>query len=353
MATTVSAKTFGEMPDGTPVKVFTLVEGPIEARIITYGGVLVSLKVPDRKGAIDDVVLGCDSLDDYVRLFNSDANPYFGAIVGRYANRIARGKFALEGKHHSIPVNDGPNSLHGGPHGFHNVVWRGNEIPNGVELGYLSRDGEEGYPGELTVKVRYTLQDSALQIEYLATTNKRTVVNLSHHSYFNLLGQGKGDILGHSLTLHGSRFTVIDSTSIPTGELRSVSSTAFDFRKPHLIGERIDASDEQLRFANGYDHNWVLDSGNGKLSDVAEVYELSTGRLLHVSTTQPGVQFYTGNFLDGSIRGKNKTLYIRRSGFCLETQHFPDSPNHPEFPSTELWLGERYQHTTLYRFAIR
>jgi aldose 1-epimerase len=353
MPTSVTVAGFGAMPDGTPVKAFTLVEGPIEARVITYGGVLVSLKVPGRTGKLDDIVLGCDSLADYVRLFNSDANPYFGTIVGRYANRVARGKFTLEGKHYSVPVNDGPNSLHGGPHGFHNVVWQGKQISDGVELNYVSKDGEEGYPGELSVTVRYTLKNSALQIEYLATTNKPTIVNLSHHSYFNLLGEGKGDILGHQLVLFASRFTPIDSTSIPTGELKSVSGTAFDFGTPHPIGERIDANDEQLRFARGYDHNWVLDSGTEKLSDAAEVYEPTTGRLLRVATTQPGIQFYTGNFLDGSLRGKSGALYVCRGGFCLETQHFPDSPNHPEFPSTELRRGERYQHETLYRFAIR
>ena len=353
MATTVAAAILGEMPDGTSVKVFTLTEGPIEARIITYGGVLVSLKVPDRNGAIDDVVLGCDSLDDYVRLFNSDANPYFGAIVGRYANRVAKGQFTLAGQSYSVPINDGPNSLHGGPHGFHNVVWQGKQIPNGVELNYESKDGEEGYPGELKVTVRYTLQDSAVQIEYLATTNKLTVVNLSHHSYFNLGGQGNGDILGHQLALYASRFAPIDSTSIPSGELRPVSGTAFDFRTARAIGERIDSNDEQLRFAKGYDHNWILDSGTANLSNAAEAYEPSTGRVLRVSTTQPGIQLYTGNFLDGSIRGKNGATYTRRSGLCLETQHFPDSPNHPEFPSTELRPGQRYQHKTLYRFAIR
>jgi aldose 1-epimerase len=353
MPTTVTVASFGNMPDGTSVKAFTLAEGPIEARIITYGGVLVSLRVPDRNGNIDDIVLGCESLADYVRLFNSDANPYFGAIVGRYANRIARGTFILEGKRYSVPVNDGPNSLHGGPHGFHNVVWQGKQISNGIELNYLSKDGEEGYPGELSVTVHYTLQNSALQIEYLAATSKLTVVNLSHHSYFNLLGQGKGAILEHQLALYASRFAPIDSTSIPTGEFASVSGTAFDFRRSRLIGERIDAGDEQLHFAKGYDHNWVLDSGKETLADAAEVYEPSTGRVLRVSTTQPGVQFYTGNFLDGSIRGKNGALYIRRGGFCLETQHFPDSPNHPEFPSTELRPGEHYQHKTLYRFTIR
>jgi aldose 1-epimerase len=351
--TNVTKQPFGKMPDGTPIDVFTLTEWPMEARIITYGGILVSLKVPDRSGKPDDVVLGFDTLDQYVTVSNSKGNPFFGAIIGRYANRIAHGTFTLEGKKYSVPINDPPNSLHGGPHGFNNVVWSGKTIPNGVELTYLSKDGEAGYPGNLSVTVRYTLSQSALKIEYSATTDKPTVLNLTSHSYFNLAGQGQGDILNDQLTLHASRFTPVDSNLIPTGELRAVDSTPFDFRKPRRIGDRIDADDEQIRFGKGYDHNWVLDSTGGEPAEAAEVYDVSTGRILTVSTTQPGVQFYTGNFLDGTLRGKGGSTYARRSALCLETQHFPDSPNHPKFPSTELRPGERYHTVTVFRFSTR
>lgn len=353
MRTTVTRQLFGRMADGTSVDVFALTEGKIEARITTYGGILVFLRIPDKTGNVDDVVLGFDTLEEYVEVFNSQANPFFGAIIGRYANRIARGRFTLAGKNYSVPVNNRPNSLHGGPHGFHNVIWSGKEIENGVELSYLSKDGEAGYPGNLSVKVRYTLQRSALTIEYLATTDQLTVVNLSHHSYFNLCGQSRGDILSHQLTLHASRFTPVDSTLIPTGELRPVASTPFDFRESRPIGERIDADDQQLLFAKGYDHSWVLDSSGEDLTLAAEVHEPISGRVLQVSTTQPGVQFYSGNSLDGTLTGKGGAKYVRRGGLSLETQHFPDSPNHAEFPSTELRPGERYHHRTVYRFSVR
>jgi len=359
-ATTIEAKTnvskqsFGKMPDGTAVDLYTLTEGPVEARITTYGGIIVSLKVPDKAGKSDDVVLGFDSLDDYVKISNAPGgNPFFGAIIGRYANRIAKGKFTLDGKEYSVPINNPPNSLHGGPHGFNNVVWKGKQIPNGVELTYLSKDGEAGYPGNLTATVRYTLANSALRIDYSATTDKHTVVNLTNHSYFNLTGQGHGDILNHMVTLHSSRFTPVDSNLIPTGELRPVAKTPFDFTKSTRVGDRIDADDEQIRFGKGYDHNWVLDSQSGKLFDAAEVYEPTTGRVLRLSTTEPGTQLYTGNFLDGTLRGKGGATYIRRGALCLETQHFPDSPNHPKFPSTELKPGQRYHTTTVFSFSTR
>ena len=352
--TNVSKQPFGKMPDGTAVDVYTLSEGPVEARIITFGGIVVSLKVPDKAGRSDDVVLGFDSLDAYVKISNApEGNPFFGAIIGRYANRIAKGRFSLDGKQYSVPINNPPNSLHGGPHGFNNVVWKGKEIPNGVELTYLSKDGEAGYPGNLTATVRYTLEHSALRIDYSATTDKDTVVNLTNHSYFNLAGQGHGDILNHVLTLHASRFTPVDSTLIPTGELRPVASTPFDFTKSTRVGERIDADDEQIRFGKGYDHNWVLDSQGGKLFDAAELYEPTGGRGLRVSTTQPGIQFYTGNFLDGTLKGKGGATYVRRGALCLETQHFPDSPNHPKFPSTELKPGQRYHSITVFTFFTR
>ena len=353
MRTTVTRQLLGRMADGTSIDVFTLTEGKIEARIITYGGILVSLRIPDMAGKVDDVVLGFDTLEEYVEVSNSRDNPFFGAIIGRYANRIARGRFALAGKTYSVPVNNGPNSLHGGPHGFHTVTWNGKEIENGVELGYISKDRDAGYPGNLSAKVRYTLQQSALTIEYLATTDQPTVVNLSHHSCFNLCGQSRGDILNHQLTLHASRFTPVDSMLIPTGELRPVASTPFDFREPKPIGARIDANDQQLLFAKGYDHNWVLDSSGEDLTLAAEVHEPRSGRVLRVATTQPGVQFYSGNFLDGTLTGKGEAKYIHRGGLCLETQHFPDSPNHPGFPSTELRPGERYHHRTVYRSSVR
>src|SRR6185312_6065113 len=301
--TSVSKQPFGKMPDGTQVDVYTLSEGKVEARIITFGGTVISLKVPDKSGKVDDIVLGFDTLDQYVTTSNGKGNPFFGALIGRYANRIANATFKLEGKTYHVPANDGNNSLHGGPHGFNNVVWTGKQIPNGVELTYLSKDGEAGYPGNLSVTVRYTLSQSALHIDYSATTDKATVLNLTNHSYFNLAGQGNGDILNHELTLHASRFTPVNSNLIPTGELKAVKGTPFDFLKSTRIGERIDADNEQLHFAHGYDHNWVIDSpGAGKLTDTAEVYEPTTGRVLRVSTTQPGVQFYTGNFLDGTIK---------------------------------------------------
>jgi aldose 1-epimerase len=352
--TNVTKQPFGKMPDGSAVDVYTLSEGPVEAKIITFGGIVESLKVPDKAGKSDDVVLGFDSLDDYVKISNApEGNPFFGAIIGRYANRIAKGKFTLDGKEYSVPINNPPNSLHGGPHGFNNVVWKGKEIPNGVELTYLSKDGEAGYPGNLTATVRYTLEHSALRVDYSATTDKDTVVNLTNHSYFNLAGQGHGDILNNMLTLHASLFTPVDSTLIPTGELRSVVNTPFDFTKSTRVGDRIDADDEQIRFGKGYDHNWVLDSSSGKLIDAAEVYEPTTGRVLRVSTTQPGMQFYTGNFLDGTLKGKGGATYVRRGALCLETQHFPDSPNHPKFPSTELKPGQRYHTVTVFSFSTR
>ena len=351
--TTVTKQPFGKMPDGNPVDIYTLSEGPVEARITTFGGTVVSLKVPDKSGKPDDIVLGFDTLDEYVRVSNGTGNPFFGALIGRYGNRIAKGTFTLDGKTYSLPINNPPNSLHGGPHGFNNVVWTGKQIPNGVELTYLSKDGEAGYSGNLSVTVRYTLENSALKIDYSATTDKDTVVNLTNHSYFNLAGQGHGDILNHQLTLRASKFTPVDSTLIPTGELKPVAGTPFDFQKSTRVGERIDANDEQIRFGKGYDHNWVLDSSTGKLAEAAEVYEPTSGRVLRVSTTQPGVQFYTGNFLDGTLKGKGGVTYQHRSGLCLETQHFPDSPNHPKFPTTELKPGERYHQVTVFSFSTR
>ena len=349
--TRVTSQSFGKMPDGAPVEIYTLSDGSYKARIATYGGVLVSLEIPDRKGQSADVVLGFDDLDGYVKNFNGSSNAYFGALIGRYANRIAHGSFTVDGHKYSVPVNNGENSLHGGPHGFFNVVWKARQIANGVELSYVSKDGEEGYPGTLTAVVRYTLQKNQLKIEYSATTDKDTVVNLTNHAYFNLAGQG--DILKHELTLHASRFTPVDGGLIPTGELKPVASTPFDFRKSTAVGARIAADDEQLHRGHGYDHNWVLDSHGGKLAEAADLYDPGSGRVLKVLTDQPGIQFYSGNFLDGSVKGKAGKSYARHAALCLETQHFPDSPNHDNFPSTELKAGERYHTVTIMSFSTR
>jgi aldose 1-epimerase len=349
--TKVTSQPFGKMPDGTALEIFTLSDGPYEARITNYGGVVVSLKAPDRNGKSADVVLGFDDLNGYVANFNSPSTAFFGAIIGRYGNRISHGSFTLDGKNYSLPLNNGENTLHGGPHGFNNVVWKARPIANGVELAYLSKDGEAGYPGNLSAVVRYTLVKGELKIEYSATTDKDTVVNLTNHSYFNLAGQG--DILNHQLTLHASRFTPVDAGLIPTGELKSVEGTPFDFRKATAIGARISADDEQLHRGRGYDHNWVLDSGGGKSAEAAELYDPGSGRVLKVLTDQPGIQFYSGNFLDGSVKGKGGKPDELHAALCLETQHFPDSPNHHNFPSTELKPGERYHTVTIYSFSTR
>ena len=349
--TKVASQSFGKTPDGTSVEIYTLSDGPYEARIITYGGVLVSLKVPDRNRKLADVVLGFDDVAGYVANFNGSADAYFGAIIGRYANRIAHGSFMLDGKKYSLPLNNGENTLHGGPHGFNNVVWKAKPVANGVELSYLSKDGEAGFPGNLTATVQYTLVKGDLRIEYSGSTDKDTVVNLTNHSYFNLAGQG--DILKHELTLHASRFTPVDAGLIPTGELKNVESTPFDFRTETAVGARINADDNQLHMGRGYDHNWVLDSGGGRLTEAAELYDPGSGRLMKVLTDQPGIQFYSGNFLDGSIKGKAAKPYELHAALCLETQHFPDSPNRPSFPATELKPGERYHTVTVFSFSTR
>lgn len=349
--TKVTSQPFGKMPDGTPVEIYTLSDGAFEAQIATYGGILVSMKTPDRDGKSADVVLGFDDLDGYVANFNGSSNAFFGAIIGRYANRIAHATFTLDGQKYSLPKNNGENTLHGGNHGFNNVVWKAKPIADGVELTYLSKDGDAGFPGNLTTTVRYTLVKGDLRIEYLATTDKDTVLNLTNHAYFNLAGQG--DILKHELTLHASRFTPVDAGLIPTGELKPVDSTPFDFRKATAVGARIAADNEQINLGHGYDHNWVLDNKTGKLAEAAEVYDPSSGRVLKVLTDQPGIQFYTGNFLDGSVLGKRGKPENIHAALCLETQHFPDSPNHPAFPTTELKPGQRYHTVTIYSFSSR
>ena len=331
------------------IKIFTLTgPGGVEARITNYGGIIMSLSTPDRTGRLADVVLGLDDLAGYIA-----GHPFFGALAGRYANRIARGKFSLNGAEYTLARNNGENHLHGGIKGFDKAVWSVRDASTQrLELSYLSADGEEGYPGNLSVTVVYALTDqNELRIDYTATTDKDTVVNLTNHSYFNLAGQGQGDILGHELKLFADQFTPVNEKLIPTGELRNVEGTPFDFHAPTAIGARIDQDDQQLGFGGGYDHNFVLRGGGDSLAMAAGVFEPQSGRTLEVLTTEPGVQLYTGNSLAGPIRGKAGSIYYRRSGFCLETQHFPDSPNQPNFPSTLLKPGAQYRSTTVYRFG--
>jgi aldose 1-epimerase len=343
----VTKSVFGEMPDGTKVEIYTLEEGALKARVMTYGARLVSLDVPDRNGKIADIVLGYDDLKGYT----TDPKSYFGAIVGRYGNRIAHATFTLDGKRYELPANDGVNTLHGGTIGFDKRLWQAHEIPHGVELTLVSKDGDQGFPGTLTARVLYTLEAHALRIEYFATTDKDTVLNLTNHSYFNLAGEGQGNILNEVVMIPADRYTPVDSGLIPTGELAPVAGTPLDFRKPTAIAARIDDDNEQLKLGHGYDHNYVLNGKAGVLQEAARVFDPTSGRVLTVETTQPGVQFYSGNFLDGTLHGKNGHVYARRSGFCLETQHFPDSPNHPKFPTTELKPGETYHNVTVFSFS--
>jgi len=346
----IKKNAFGKTAEG-PVDLYTLTNrNGIEVRITNYGGRVVSLLAPDRHGKMADVVLGFDNLDDYL-----GTNPFFGALVGRYANRIAKAKFTLDGVEHKLAQNNGPNSLHGGLKGFDKVIWAARELskdPPTLELTYVSQDGEEGYPGKLTAKVVYALTDNnELRIDYTATTDKDTVLNLTNHSYFNLTGQGNGDILKHEIMITADRFTPVDATLIPPGELRQVQGTPFDFRQATEIGARINADDEQIKFGQGYDHNFVLNRTGHSLSLAARVTEPESGRVMEVLTTQPGMQFYTGNFLDGTVHGKGGKVYGRRSAFCLETQHFPDSPNQPKFPSADLKPGQTYHQTTVFKFS--
>lgn len=349
----VETKPFGKLPSGQEVTAYTLKNANgIELTAITHGGIITSLKTPDKTGAFTDIVLGYDNVDGYVK-----ATPYFGAIIGRYGNRIANAKFSLDGKTYALAANNGPNALHGGVQGFDKVLWTGKPVAvsggKAVEFSYTSKDGEEGYPGTLQVTVRYTLTDSnQLQVDYHATTDKATPVNLTQHTYFNLAGDGSGDVLNHEVTLDADRFTPVDSTLIPTGVLQPVAGTPFDFRKPTTIGSRINGADQQLKNAGGYDHNWVLTRTGTGLSHAAHVTEPTSGRTLDVSTTEPGIQFYTGNFLDGTITGKAGHVYKHRTGFCLETQHFPDSPNQPSFPSTILKPGAEYSSRTVFTFGV-
>jgi galactose mutarotase len=349
----VSEAPFGQMPDGRAVTAFTLENGRgMTVRAMTFGATILSITVPNAAGQRADVTLGFDSLPPYLT-----ESPYFGAVVGRYANRIARGRFTLDGHDYQLATNNGPNHLHGGVRGFDKVIWDATPFRHadsvGVVFQHVSPDGDQGYPGTLTVEVTYTLTpDDRLTVDYAATTDRATVLNLSQHSYFNLAGEGNGDILGQLLTLHASHFTPVDSTLIPTGALDSVAGTPFDFRSATAIGARISASDPQLAYAGGYDHNFVIDRDGPGLVLAARVVDPVSGRTLEISTDQPGIQLYTGNFLDGTIRGRAGHIYLHRGAFCLETQHFPDSPNHPAFPTTVLRPGERFASRTVYRFGV-
>ncbi len=342
----ITTEPYGTTPDGKNVSLYTLASGTITVKIINYGGIITELRVPDSSGNPGDIVLGFERLEDYVT-----SSPYFGCIVGRYANRIAKGRFTLDGVEYTLATNDGPNHLHGGVKGFDKVVWNarmvhGNDSVSLI-LEYRSRDGEEGYPGNLTAQVVYTLdRHNRLAVTYEATTDKPTIVNLTHHSYFNLAGAADGDILGQLLMINATRYTPVDSTLIPTGGLDPVEGTPMDFRSPHAIGERIDS------VPGGYDHNYVLDRQGTGLELAASVEEPQSGRTMEVWTTEPGIQFYSGNFLDGSLTGKGGREYEKHAGFCLEPQHFPDSPNRRQFPSTMLRPGEKYQTQTVFQFGV-
>jgi aldose 1-epimerase len=350
----IEKRPFGEH-DSMQVDLYTLTNANnLEMKVTNYGGIITSLKIPDKNGKLDDVVLGYNSLDGYVKV-----NPYFGAIIGRYGNRIKKGKFVLDGKEYKLAINNAPNNLHGGPNGFDTVIWDAEtkQDSNSVSIifKYLSKDGEEGFPGNLEATVTYTLtNDNELKIDYLATTDQPTIVNLTNHTYWNFAGEGSGDILSHELMLNADKYTPVDNTLIPTGELPSVEGTPMDFRMPIAIGSRINDDFEQLKFGKGYDHNWVLNkSTENEMSLAATVYAPISGRYIEIFTTEPGIQFYSGNFLDGSIVGKSGKNYEFRHGFCLETQHYPDSPNQPDFPSTALRPGETYKTTTIHKFSVK
>ena len=349
---TITESAFGALPDGTPVELYTLRNSHgMTATIMTYGGIVTSLKVPDRHGKFDDVVLGYDHLDGYLK-----SSPYFGALIGRYGNRIAKGKFSLDGVEYTLATNNAPNALHGGLKGFDKVVWTARPLPtaNGPSLilTYVSRNGEEGYPGDLLVTAVYSVTEAnELKLEFTATTDRPTVLNLTHHSYFNLAGQGKGDILGHVVYINADKTTPVDATLIPTGKFADVTGTPFDFRKPTTIGARINDPDPVLQYGPGYDHNWVINKPLGQFGLEARVMEPTSGRVMEVWSDQPGLQFYAGNFLDGTITGKGGAVYKIHDAFCMEPQHYPDSPNEPNFPSVELKPGQTYHNTIVYKFS--
>ncbi len=346
---TVTKAPWGKTASGTAVEMYTLSDHDLTVKVTTFGARVVSIDTADHNGKMGDVVLGYDNVGQYEK----DTSTYFGSVVGRYGNRIAKGTFSLDGKTYHVPLNNNGNALHGGPAGFSTKVWTGKEIPDGVEMTLVSPDGDMGFPGQLTVHVRYTVVGHSLEIHYSATTTKPTVVNLTNHSYFNLSGDGKGTILGDELMIPADRYTPVDATQIPTGELAPVAGTPFDFRKPTAIGARINEKNEQLKIGGGYDHNWVLNDASDSLHLAAKVYDPKSGRTLTVTTTQPGVQFYSGNFLDGTQHGKYGVTYEKNSALCLETQHFPDSPNHPKFPSTELKPGQTMHSETVFTFGVK
>ena len=349
---------FGQL-DGQPVDLYTLTNhNGLKMKVTTYGGIITELFVPDKNGQLGDIVLGFDKLEGYTSPEYIKSAPYFGAIIGRYGNRIAKGKFTLEDVEYTLATNNGENHLHGGITGFNRVVWEARPVEsaggNALELTYTSKDMEEGYPGNLQITVTYMLTDAnELKIDYRAVTDKATPCNLTNHSYFNLSAGKQPTIAGHELVILADRYTEVDGGLIPTGILPDVSGTPMDFATPYKIGERVDADFEQLKLGGGYDHNWVLRHNDGTLALAATVYEPESGRFMEVLTTEPGIQFYAGNFLNGTLTGKNNTPYLHRGGLCLETQHFPDSPNQPTFPSTILQAGDTYQTQTIYKFSVK
>lgn len=353
-SSTVTKAPFGTTPDGQAVEIYTLHNSKgAEARIMTYGGIVQSLTMPDKNGKMEDIVLGYDNLEGYIKV-----TPYFGALIGRYGNRIGGAQFTLDGQTYNLAKNNNGNSLHGGEKGFDKVVWTatpsvGIAGPQLV-LAYVSKDMEEGFPGNLQVTAIYTLtEDNELKVEFTAVTDKATVCNLTHHSYFNLAGQGNGDILGHIIQINSDKTTPTDNNLIPTGELADVTGTPFDFRKPTAIGARINDPDKVLQYGPGYDHNWVINNPEGKLALQATVVEPNSGRVMEVLSDEPALQFYAGNFLDGTITGKGGKVYQKRTGFCLEPQHYPDSPNKKNFPSTVLRPGETFRNTIIYKFGVQ
>ena len=347
MSDLVSTKLFGTLPNGTPVTLYTVRNGELVASFVDYGARLVSLWVPNRAGMIGNVVLGYETLEAYLR-----DKGYLGATVGRMGNRLAGGKFSLEGREYQVPLNDGPNALHGGVEGFDKKVWSARLEADGVTFGLVSPAGDQGFPGRLSLEVRYRLTANALHIDYVGITDAPTVVNVTNHTYFNLAGESSGTILDHVMRIPAAQYTPVNATLIPTGELASVEGTPFDFQAATRIGARIEDANEQLQRAGGYDHNWVM-GNEGTLKLVAEARDPASGRLLSVKTTEPGVQFYSGNFLDGTMPNRSGGVYARRAGFCLETQHYPDSPNQPKFPSVELRPGEELRSTTVLQFSTQ